>query len=369
MTTPGNSGSATASTVIVLPALSIRGGQWEALRLARDIQAAGHAVTLLVMWKHRNELDVGELPKSYLSDWEPKRATAPLQIPVLLWRMRRWLNENARRSSHRPTLVTTHFSTLPALWLVSTHRRATFVQDLEWRFMSARVAAELLRRAILAAYRGTQLVMVANSYLSRALAEEGIRDTRLVPIWADRFFATQDDGSGRPFDIVVMLRHGEYKRPDLYFELLRRVRSEFGLRCIAITPDDDHAERARGMAEQVLLRPSRSEIRSAYLRAKVFVHLSEHEGFGLPPLEAMGAGCIPVCRDSGGVTCYMHDARVRSNLLPLSATLDEIIERIRAVLADADARARMSDEARAAFADGEGQTLMQRRHFFADYDD
>ena len=234
--------------------------------------------------------------------------------------------------------------------------------------MSARVATEALRRVILAAYRGTELVMVANSYLSRALATQGIRNTRLVPIWADRFFATPDDGSGRPFDLVVMLRHGEYKRPDLYFELLRRARSEFGLRCIAITPDDDHAERARGMTEEVLLRPSRSEIRSAYLRAKVFVHLSEHEGFGLPPLEAMGAGCIPVCRDSGGVTCYMLDPRVRPNLLALDATLDEIIARIRALLADGAARAVKSEEARAAFADGEAETLMQRKHFFANYD-
>jgi glycosyltransferase involved in cell wall biosynthesis len=357
-----------ASTVIVLPSLSIRGGQWEALRLARDILAAGHAVVLLVMWKHRDEVDVGDLPKIYLSDWEPRRARAPLQILPLLWRLRRWLVRNARALGHRPTLIATHFSTLPALWLVGGYRRATFVQDLEWRFMARALAVNALRKAILWAYRRMELPMVANAYLMDSLVEQGIDRAQLVPIWADRFFAAPGSPSGRPFDVVVMLRHGEYKRPDLYFELLRRAAAA-GLRCVAITPDDDHAQRARGLAERTMLRPTRAEIRDAYLQSKVFVHLSEHEGFGLPPLEAMAAGCVPVCRDSGGVRCYMLDPRMRPHLLPLSAPLDDILAHVRALISNEADRARYSDAARQAFDDGEATVRTRRHDFFSRYDD
>ena len=54
------------------------------------------------------------------------------------------------------------------------------------------------------------------------------------------------------------------------------------------------AERA-GVADRVLVRDyvEEAELQSLYARASVFAFLSEYEGFGLPPLEAMAAG-IPV---------------------------------------------------------------------------
>jgi glycosyltransferase involved in cell wall biosynthesis len=369
VSTPEAGVHTTASTVIVLPSLSIRGGQWEALRLARDIRAAGQQVMLLVLWKHRDEVDVGDVPKVYLSTWEPRRATAAFQLPLLLLRMRAWLVANAEHRVQRPTLIATHFSTLPALWLVNTYRRSTYIQDLEWRFMASPIATKALQRLILAAYRRIELPMVANAYLLRSLLQAGIANAKLVPIWADRFFASAGNPPEREFDVVVMLRHGEYKRPDMYFELLRRAKADPPLRCIAITPDDDLAERAREVAERVLLRPSRADIRAAYLSAKVFVHLSQHEGFGLPPLEAMAAGCIPLCRDSGGVTCYMLDRRMRTNLLPLSAPLGDIVAILRTIISDDAGRTVMSRDARQVFDDGQAATLSQRDAFFADYDD
>ena len=51
------------------------------------------------------------------------------------------------------------------------------------------------------------------------------------------------------------------------------------------------------------------------------------EGFGLPPLEAMGGGCIPACRDSGGVRNYMH-GQFHRLLFPLSEKVPNIVREV-----------------------------------------
>ena len=358
-----------AATVVILPSIGIRGGPLEAIRLARDLQDSGHAVTLLVMWRHRHELDTGTVPVVYLSQWRPRLATAPWQIVPLLWRMRTWLARHADASPEgRPTLMATHFSTLPALWLERSYRRAAFVQDLEWRFMATRLASASLRRFILAAYQRLDMPIAANVYLQRALAAAGIANTRLAPIWADPMFRTPATAAARQFDLVMMLRHGRYKRPDLHFELLDRA-AALGWRCLVITPDDDLAERARPAADRVLLRPSREELRSAYANARIFVHMSDHEGFGLPPLEAMATGCIAICRNSGGVACYMDDPRIHDCLVPLTTSLSQIVAIIGRLLADEAGQSTRADAARAVFDDGEARVHLQRQQFLATYDD
>ena len=44
---------------------------------------------------------------------------------------------------------------------------------------------------------------------------------------------------------------------------------------------------------------SNDELNALYARASVFAFLSEYEGFGLTPLEALSAGVPPVVLDTG----------------------------------------------------------------------
>ncbi len=357
------------STFIVLPTLAIRGGQFEALRLGRDLTAAGSAVTLLVLWKHRHEIDAGGLPVAYVSDLRPVKARALFQLPELLMSARRWLGAAAgREAPHVPTVIATHYSTLPVLWLAHGCRRAAFIQDLEWRFVASPMVSRILKRFILAAYRKAELLLAANAYLQQSLIDLRIAIPRLAPIWADPFFRTPVSADSRTIDIAMMLRHGKYKRADLYFDLLARARA-VGLRTAVITPDDDLAAQAGKLADQVLLRPSRTELRALYADSKVFAHMSDHEGFGLPPLEAMAAGCVPVCRDSGGVRCYMLDPRMCGNLLPASWSIGDLFDHIASLARDPDALARQSQDACHIFADGAAATIAQRQEFLNTYHD
>jgi len=51
---------------------------------------------------------------------------------------------------------------------------------------------------------------------------------------------------------------------------------------------------------KVFENPPREEIPKIYQRAKVFIKLSNSEGFCLPALEAMASGCLVITKDMGG---------------------------------------------------------------------
>jgi glycosyltransferase involved in cell wall biosynthesis len=80
-----------------------------------------------------------------------------------------------------------------------------------------------------------------------------------------------------------------------------------------------------------------------YRRARVFAFLSEYEGFGLTPLEALAAGVAPVLLDTpiareicGEAACYVPDTRVSTVAPALERLLVEERER-RALLEHAPA--------------------------------
>lgn len=64
----------------------------------------------------------------------------------------------------------------------------------------------------------------------------------------------------------------------------------------------------RGEGVTVVDRPGADELAALYAEAAVLVHPSLHEGFGLTPLEAMGAGVPVVAVRSGGVEEICGDA-------------------------------------------------------------
>jgi len=56
-----------------------------------------------------------------------------------------------------------------------------------------------------------------------------------------------------------------------------------------------------------VVRPSDAEVNELYNRATLFVQTSRHEGFGLPVLEAMAAGCPVIATDAHGNRDFCQD--------------------------------------------------------------
>jgi glycosyltransferase involved in cell wall biosynthesis len=96
------------------------------------------------------------------------------------------------------------------------------------------------------------------------------------------------------------------QRPDLRLEIVGANRSH---------PQQDLASlvASLGVGRQVQLRDwvDDAELAALYARASVFAFLSEYEGFGLTPLEALAAGAVPVVLDTPVAREVLDDAAVR----------------------------------------------------------
>jgi len=328
--------------VVVLPSLKISGGIREAFRLGHDLCEGGLPASVLSMWDSPHPMECA-LPVTKLSGLRPRAIRAALDLPVLMVRFARWLR---RRGGPPQVLVFTHYATLPLALLVPRRTRHFFVQGVEWNFVRGKVLSAMLRWIVVGIYRSGRIIS-ANAFLSAQLRDAGLDVAFEAPIWADPAFAGRVDAN-RDLDFAMVLRKGAIKRLDLYLRFIELARAR-GLRMVAITPEDEIADAVRGQVDVLLLRPDAEQMRSAYERSRCFILLSEHEGFGLPPLEAMGSGCVPICRDSGGVRAFMQDTDSKDRLLPLDMPVDAIFERAAQFVSDEQGWARASIAARACF--------------------
>lgn len=109
--------------------------------------------------------------------------------------------------------------------------------------------------------------------------------------------------------------------------------------------------RLRALAERLRLdgrvrfvgEVAEQELPALYRGAAAFVSLSEYEGFGLPPLEAMACGTPVLARNAGSLPEVVGPG----GLLLESADPPLVAERLRAVLSDPALRRQLAQRARA----------------------
>ena len=351
-------GESGKEVLMILPSLRISGGVKEALRLANDLRQQGIAVRVLILWRNAHELPCGSAPVSYLSSFIAKRSTAGLQFPLLLVRFITFLRNHYSAGKRKQlALFLTHFSTFPFGWLAPNLDWYCFNQDVEWMFVKSGIGRACLRWFIIRTSRRSR-VLTTNSYVEHLYVQEGVQPIGRLSIWAPDHWLTRGLTVSRKTDVVMLLRRGHMKRLDLYMEivdLMERVR----LTSVLITPDSELFEQVAALGCQAVLRPSDEDLKNIYRRSKIFLLLSDTEGFALPPLEAMGSGCVPLCRDSGGPRCYMTGP-LASNIIPLEATSAQIFAILRLLLNDTENLASLSEYAREAFSSGSVVSLSER---------
>jgi glycosyltransferase involved in cell wall biosynthesis len=345
--------------LFVLPSVRISGGVWEAFRLASDLRKYGIDAQIVSMWHDSREVEgmdfpYREVPISYLSDLKPRKTLALLQLPYLALSFLLYSQRIFRGSEGRQcSVVLTHYSTCIFAPLVPKPRRFCFVQDLEWRFVRSTVLRKLLRHFLQFVY-AQSAVFTTNSWVTEQMSSSGIEPIAETSIWASADFCAQP-AEKKSINVLMLVRKNYFKRLDLYVEVCKKLREISNLTCAVVAPDDSTVVELKDIVDECIIRPNRQELRAIYQRSQVFLLLSDAEGFGLPPLEAMGSGCVPVCRDSGGVRCYMTHG-LEENLIPLTADADEVVKRIKHVLASPDLD-RLSREARTTFLDGLTRTV------------
>lgn len=340
--------------VLILPSLKVSGGTLELLRLADDLANKNRTVRVVSLWRSAHETSTAKRLVQYLSEWRTNANSALLQIPILVGRFSR-LVKRIEPVSEQPRIswIFSHYATFPMALCVSRDRRWFFVQDMEWRFIRNPVLSRLLKWIILFAYSRGHLIS-ANRYLTSQLTLLGFDVEAEVPIWAHPGFQGSP-AEVRDIDVVMMLRKGDAKRLDLYLKLLAIIESEkWPWRLAVVTPETDIAVNMQDRVTECLLRPSMEQMQKLYSRSKCFVHLSDHEGFGLPPLEAMGSGCVPICRDSGGIRAYMTND-LETLVQSKSLSMAQFAERISDLVNNAARLSTMSGVAERVFTEGLAQ--------------
>jgi len=198
--------------------------------------------------------------------------------------------------------VATWWETAQVVWLASANHGLPvyLIQEFEtWFYPDDPIA----RAAVVSSYRREFVSITQASYQRDELAGIGVSAT-LIPLgYDDAKFRVLADVE-RASDHVLALGRSFFQKN---FAMTARAWQSLGgdrprLLLFGAEPDILQDERA-----EYHIRPSDAEVNRLYNRATLFVQTSLHEGFSLPLLEAMAAGCPVVTTDSHGNRDFCAD--------------------------------------------------------------
>jgi glycosyltransferase involved in cell wall biosynthesis len=229
--------------------------------------------------------------------------------------------------------VATWWMTAGPVWRASIVRGLPvyFVQDIETSYYPDH---EHARHAVLDSYRPEFRYMTISEWNRERLLEMGL-DAELIPPGIDlETFRPRAEVARREDMVLALGRANPLKNLPLTLAAWRALPAPRPELCLfGVEP-----ELAEGQAVRYVESPDDEHVNELFCQATVFVQTSVHEGFALPPLEAMATGAAVVCTDAhgnrdfcvDGVNCLMPEA----NTAAVSAALARL-------LADPELRARL----------------------------
>ena len=300
---------------IFVPTLKKCGGNKEIVKYFSPLEV-DHSITIFSFWKSSNEVDVSETIKvKYVTNFKANRVVAILTYPlIILYVYFRSLVMKDR------IIILTHYSTY-LLSLMKFTDMYIFIQGEEWNYVNSALFKRLVLYLI-----GRGKIITANSFLESQLLKYGIKSDIKCNIWASNEFLNLDQSDLRDIDYIFVVRDSPVKRPDLYYEFLSFI-DLTRYKIVLITTDEAIIDKFDAFNVDMYLLPSIIKMKELYGRSKFFLLLSEHEGFGLPPLEAMGSGCLPIMRDCYGPRLYMTSI-LGDHILPTSIRNIDLFQQI-----------------------------------------
>jgi glycosyltransferase involved in cell wall biosynthesis len=234
--------------------------------------------------------------------------------------------------------VATWWNTAAAVWRASVLRGIPvfFVQDIETSYYPE---DEAMRHHVLASYRHEFRYMTISGWNRDRLRELGVEAT-IIPPGIDLDTFRPLEGARRRQDMLLALgRSNPLKNLPLTIDAWKQLPDPRPELCMfGIEP---------GLGEEhgasYVVSPSDEEVNALFNAATVFVQTSVHEGFCLPPLEAMATGAAVVCTDAHGNRDFCHDGE---NCLMPDPSAGAVRDAIATLLADPDLRSRLGEAGR-----------------------
>jgi glycosyltransferase involved in cell wall biosynthesis len=231
--------------------------------------------------------------------------------------------------------VATWWETAEVVWLASANNGLPvfLIQEFEtWFYPDDPVA----QAAVAASYRREFFSLTEASYQQRELAEIGVH-AALIPHGYDSAVFRPIDGWTRDDNTMLALGRSFFQKN---FAMTERAWRRLGdqrptLLLFGTEPGILHDARV-----DYRERPRDEQVNELYNTATLFVQTSRHEGFSLPLLEAMAAGCPVITTDSHGNRDFCRDGE---NCVIVGQDDDaELAAVIRRLLDDPAERARLA---------------------------
>lgn len=211
--------------------------------------------------------------------------------------------------------VATWWMTAAHVWRASVPRGIPvyFVQDIETSYYPDH---EQARHAVLDSYRPELHYMTISAWNRERLRELGLHAALIPPGIDLDTFKPRPDVARREDMVLALGRSNPLKNLPLTLAAWRALDTPRPELCLfGIEP-----ELATDPGMRYVTAPGDEQVNELFCQATVFVQTSTHEGFALPPLEAMATGAAVVttdahgnrdfCRD--GVNCLMPDPDPRA---------------------------------------------------------
>ena len=302
--------------IYVTEGTGVGGGHRDVFEHLNRLQERGHEVALYTL---------GERPEWF-----------PLQAPVHSFEDYEELV--AQLSEQDAIKIATWWNTAAPVWRASVLRGIPvyFVQDIETSYYPD---DERTRHAVLDSYRPEFHYMTISEWNRERLRELGL-DAELIPPGIDLATFRPLPAVERRCDMVLALgRSNPLKNLPLTIDAWRALAGSAGagerpeLCLFGIEP-----ELAREPGMRYVESPSDEQVNELFNQATVFVQTSTHEGFALPPLEAMATGGAVVCTDAHGNRDFCVDGE---NCLMPAPSPEAVGAALARLLSDPELRERL----------------------------
>ena len=198
---------------------------------------------------------------------------------------------------------------------------AWLVQDIDSSYYQN---DELAQIRVLSGYRPEFVYLINCNWIINYFEQELLYQSNFIGLGIDDIYVSGEHSiTQKSKRSLLVCARGEPLKGFEYSKQLVRHLLELGFTVTAFGLDETLISDLPGVT--FYKQPTDAALKKLYCAHEYFLQTSIHEGFGLPALEAMACGCIPIVTMAGGNEDYIRD---RVNAVVITRDFASAIEKI-----------------------------------------